>query len=47
MDIIHRIQKKQEEFQKKIERKKKAEREWFENKYQPTNNGCNGNGVQK
>lgn len=47
MDIINRIQKKQQEFQQKIERKKKAEREWFENKYQTTTNGNIGNGVQK
>jgi hypothetical protein len=47
MDIINRIQKKQEEFQKKIERRKKAEQDWFEKKYQPTHNGSNGNGVQK
>ena len=42
-DITKRIQAKQEEFQAKIERKKKAEREWFDNKYQPVNgNGSNG-----
>jgi len=33
-NILSRIQKKQAEFQKKIERKKRAEREWFDNKYQ-------------
>ena len=43
MDIINRIQAKQQEFQAKIERKKKAEREWFDNKYQPGN----GNGNKK
>jgi hypothetical protein len=37
MDITSRIQAKQQEFQAKIERKKKAEREWFDNKYQPAN----------
>jgi hypothetical protein len=43
MDIISRIQAKQQEFQAKIERKKKAEREWFDNKYQ----SANGNGSKK
>jgi hypothetical protein len=42
MDIINRIQAKQQEFQAKIEKKKKAEREWFDNKYQSTT----GNGTK-
>lgn len=33
-NIVARIQKKHVELQAKIDRKKKAEREWFENKYQ-------------
>jgi ethanolamine-phosphate cytidylyltransferase len=37
--IVGRIQKKHVELQAKIDRKKKAEREWFENKYQSNNNG--------
>jgi len=36
-NIIERIQTKQAEFQSKIERKKRAEREWFDNKYQNGN----------
>mmetsp|Transcript_3787 Transcript_3787/g.8339 ORF Transcript_3787/g.8339 Transcript_3787/m.8339 type:complete len:552 (-) Transcript_3787:75-1730(-) len=43
--IVSRIQKKQTELQSKIDRKKKAEREWFDNKYQPQVNGVkNGSG---
>jgi hypothetical protein len=47
--IVSRIQKKQTELQSKIDRKKKAEREWFDNKYQPQVNGVkngSGNGVK-
>jgi len=33
-NIVSRIQKKHAELQMKIDRKKKSEREWFENKYQ-------------
>jgi ethanolamine-phosphate cytidylyltransferase len=40
--IVSRIQKKHVELQAKIDRKKKAEREWFENKYQNNNNGGGG-----
>jgi ethanolamine-phosphate cytidylyltransferase len=40
--IVGRIQKKHVELQAKIDRKKKAEREWFENKYQSNNNGVGG-----
>ena len=47
MDIIQRIQAKQQEFQAKIERKKKAEREWFDNKYQPAIGDSQNNGVKK
>jgi ethanolamine-phosphate cytidylyltransferase len=42
-NIVSRIQKKHVELQRKIDRKKKAEREWFEKKYQ--NGEKNGNGV--
>lgn len=38
--ILSRIQAKQEVFQKKIDRKKKAEREWFDNKYQSGEKVC-------
>ena len=37
--IISRIQKKQTEYQNKIDRKKKAEREWFDNKFHQQTNG--------
>jgi ethanolamine-phosphate cytidylyltransferase len=47
MDITHRIQAKQQEFQAKIERKKKAEREWFDNKYQPASSNGQTNGLKK
>lgn len=43
-NIITRMQKKQEMFQAKIDRKKKAEREWFEKKY---SSGTLGNGAKK
>jgi hypothetical protein len=33
-NILSRIQKKQTELQRKIDRKKRAEREWFDSKYQ-------------
>jgi hypothetical protein len=46
MDILNRIQAKQQEFQKKIEKKKQAEREWFDKKYQPVN-GNNSNETNK
>lgn len=40
--IVARIQKKHTELQAKIDRKKKAEKEWFDNKYQSSiNNGGN------
>lgn len=40
--ILSRIQKKQAQFQSKIDRKKKAEREWFDNKYQKGEKSRNG-----
>jgi hypothetical protein len=43
-NIVSRIQKKHAELQRKIDRKKKAEREWFENKYQNGDKNS-GNGV--
>lgn len=48
-NIVSRIQKKQTELQAKIERKKKAEREWFDNKYSTSisNGGDNSNGNSK
>lgn len=33
-NIVSRIQNKHAELQRKVDRKKKAEREWFDNKYQ-------------
>lgn len=45
-DILSRIQLKQTEFQNKIDRKKKAEREWFDNKYQ-NGDKVRGNGAGK
>jgi len=42
VNILSRIQKKQAELQSKIERKKKAEREWFNNKYDQNGGGKNG-----
>jgi ethanolamine-phosphate cytidylyltransferase len=39
VNILSRIQKKQAELQSKIERKKKAEREWFNNKYDQNGDG--------
>ena len=42
VNILSRIQRKQAELQSKIERKKKAEREWFNNKYDQ--NGVDKNG---
>ena len=44
-DLLSRMQKKQTEFQEKINRKKRAEREWFDNKYQMGEK--NGNGGTK
>ena len=41
-DILSRIQKKQVEFQNKIDRKKKTEREWFDNKYKNGDQDRNG-----
>mmetsp|Transcript_4400 Transcript_4400/g.9362 ORF Transcript_4400/g.9362 Transcript_4400/m.9362 type:complete len:544 (+) Transcript_4400:46-1677(+) len=48
-NIVSRIQNKQTELQAKIERKKKAEREWFDNKYSTSisNGGDNSNGNSK
>ncbi len=43
-NILSRIQKKQAELQRKIDRKKRAEREWFDNKYQNGEKVNNGNG---
>merc|ERR1719401_2907076 len=43
--ILSRMQEKQAEFRNKIDRKKRAERKWFDNKYQVENkngSGCNG-----
>ena len=37
VNILSRIQRKQAELQRKIERKKKAEKEWFNNKYDQNN----------
>mmetsp|Transcript_27433 Transcript_27433/g.58956 ORF Transcript_27433/g.58956 Transcript_27433/m.58956 type:complete len:560 (+) Transcript_27433:50-1729(+) len=45
-NIVSRMQKKQVEFQRKIDRKKAAEREWFDNKYQNGSNK-NNNGTGK
>lgn len=42
-NIVSRIQKKQAEFQSKIDRKKRAEKEWFDNKYQNGDKIGNGN----
>jgi len=42
-NIVSRIQKKQAEFQSKIDRKKRAEKEWFDNKYQNGDKTNNGN----
>jgi ethanolamine-phosphate cytidylyltransferase len=42
VNILSRIQKKQAELQSKIERKKKAEREWFNSKYDQNGGGKNG-----
>lgn len=39
VNILSRIQKKQAELQSKIERKKKAEREWFNNKFHQNGGG--------
>ena len=44
-DLLSRMQKKQAQFQEKINRKKRAEREWFDNKYQMGEK--NGNGGTK
>ncbi len=41
-NILSRIQKKQAIFQAKIDKKKRAEREWFDNKHY-----SNGNGEKK
>ena len=46
-NILSRIQKKQAELQRKIDRKKRAEREWFDNKYQNGEKVKNGNGLIK
>jgi glycerol-3-phosphate cytidylyltransferase-like family protein len=43
-NIVSRIQKKHAELQRKIDRKKKAEREWFENKYQNGDKNCDNGG---
>jgi len=40
-NILSRIQKKQDHFKAKIDKKKKAEREWFDNKHYQ-NGGTNG-----
>jgi len=40
--ILSRMQEKQEVFRKKVDRKKRAERTWFDNKYKGGN--MNGNG---
>ena len=44
-NILSRIQKKQAELQRKIDRKKRAEREWFDNKYQNGEKVGNGKGA--
>jgi ethanolamine-phosphate cytidylyltransferase len=46
-NILSRIQKKQAELQRKIDRKKRAEREWFDNKYQNGEKVGNGKGAVK
>lgn len=46
-NILSRIQKKQAELQRKIDRKKQAEREWFNNKYQNGEKIGTGNGTVK
>ena len=43
-NILSRISKKQAELQSKIDRKQKAEREWFDNKYQNGQKSSNGTG---
>ena len=47
-NILSRIQLKQTEFQSKIDRKKKAERERFDNKWHKNDekNGSSSNGVK-
>lgn len=46
VNFMSRVQKKQVELQSKIERKKKAEREWFNNKYDQNGGSASRNGTK-